>query len=671
MDNMKLNNVELQIVEFMFEHEKVYLPSQSIAEFIEVSDKTVRKYIKSLNGVLEDFGANIEMKRGSGYQLVVKDNKRFYQLLERIKTQKHSMEDSMFLIDSTDRERFILNALLLENKLMTLDELADLMFISKSTISAVVQLIRERIKRFSLSIAYDLDGHVMIKGEEIEKRRFILNYFFSTSSLGSNTNADLLDYQYKGFSTETIFIIVLEKCREFNIQLSDFVLQNLVLHIALAIKRNEKGFTINNVQVDDAIEYDKELFVAEKIVASIEKLIEIQFTENEAKYIALHLKSKSNNQVQILNKQDDPELSLKTQITETLGQMQSQSDVYFSMDHQLMMGLKTHFEPLMTRLKLGIKLKNPLLDEIKDKYADVFDTTKTYFMRMPLLKTYVVDDHEWAYISLHVLAAVERYKKEHKVNVIVICATGLGSAQMLKNRLENEFAGNLNIIDVISYYQLNDEVLKNVDLIVSTLDISTSFYSIPVIKVSVFLNKQDIELLNQHLTHFISRKEETTESRENTDLVKELFKRYFNKARFIVFEETNTRENVLEQLIETLTDIQQTSFQEDLKNQIQIREQFGTLAFTDNVAFPHPAQPVGINSEIVVGVVPAGLAWDSEHPAVKMVVLMSPSKIENKGLDIINSGLAEFIMDEANIQALVDQPSFSQFQYLFMEQVTE
>jgi lichenan operon transcriptional antiterminator len=104
-----------------------------------------------------------------------------------------------------------------------------------------------------------------------------------------------------------------------------------------------------------------------------------------------------------------------------------------------------------------------------------------------------------AYILLYILAAVERHKQEMKVNVIVICATGLGSAQMIKNRLENEFAQNFHIVDVISYYQLNDRKLENVDLIISTIDISTSFYHVPVVKVSVFLNKQDVDTLNAYI----------------------------------------------------------------------------------------------------------------------------------------------------------------------------
>lgn len=671
MNNIQLNNVELQIVQFLFEHEHHYVPSKEIAQSVDVSDKTIRKYIKSLNSILEDFGAAIEMKRGSGYQLMIQSSKLFYRLLEHVESQKNSFEDSVLLSDNADRERFVLNTIFLENKLVTIDDLADLMFISKSTVSTVIQLIKTRIKRFALNLTYNKEGHILVEGDEIEKRRFILNYFFSSSSLDSTVSVDLFDYKYRGFSTETIFIIVLEKCREFNIQLSDFVLQNLVLHIALAIKRNEKGFVINHVQVDDNIEFSKELFVAEKIVTNIENLIDIQFTEDEAKYIALHLKSKSNNKEQIIGTKEEGEQSLQTQITDTLERMQCESDIYFSIDHQLIMGLKIHFEPLMTRLKLGIQLKNPLRDEIIEKYPDVFGVTRAFFTEMAMLAEYDVSDHEWAYISLHMLASVERYKQENKVNVIVICATGLGSAQMLKNRLENEFSANINIVDVISYYQLKDDMLKNVNLIVSTLDISASFYNIPVVKVSVFLNKQDIEALNKYINHVALSKDESDQAHSAMDKVEGLFDHYFDEKRFVIFQEAMSREKAVSTLIETLTDMDHASFYEDLQNQIQIREQFGTLAFTQEVAFPHPAQPVGLNSEIAVGILPEEINWDPDHNHVRIIILMSPSKIENKGLDVINSGLAEFIVREDKLKQAMEVTSFSHFKQLFLETITK
>lgn len=671
MSNIQFNDVELKIIQYLFRYKHKYLSSQRIAEHSQVSSKTVRKYIKLLNNILEKFDANIEMKRGSGYRLVVTDDRHFYQLLDLIQEQKNTMEDTKLLTNNDDRERFILNLLLLENKQLTLEDLVGLMFISKSVVSTVIQMIKKRIKEFDLTIAYDTKNHITINGEEANKRRFILSYFFSSSSLDSYVDIDLIDNKHKGFSVETIFIIVLEKCREYEIQLSDFVLQNLVLHIALAIKRNEKGFTIDKMKINEDIEYSKELFVAKKIVVSIENLIDVKFPKNEAKYIALHLKSKSNNKELLNDKNEKTDLSLQTQITNVLMQLQSQSDIFISIDQQLIMGIKTHFEPLLTRLKLKKKLKNPLLDEIKQKYSKEFNTTKEYFSRMPILSNYEINDHEWSYISLHILAAMERYKQEHKMNIIVICATGLGSAQMLKTRLENEFSANINISEVISYYQLNDEMLENIDLIVSTIDISASFYNIPVIKVSVFLDEQDIHSLKKYINKFNLLNGNTSETEIVHNQIDDLFNRYFNKERFIVFNSSKNRDDILEIMIQTLTDADNRTFYEDLKNQIHIREQFGTLAFTENVAFPHPAQPIGVNSEIVIGLVPDGLKWDSEHQSVRIIVLMSPSKIENKGLDKINEGLANLIRHEEKINLTLKSASYEKFKQLFMEVIID
>ncbi|PRY76186.1 BglG family transcription antiterminator [Alkalibacterium olivapovliticus] len=665
-----MSNIELKIVQFLFDHEHQYLSSQEIAESNNVSDKTVRKYIKALNTTLNDYGAIIEVKKGSGYRLNVSNNKLFYQLLDHIREQKNMVEDSKLLTDNEDREKYILNYVLLENQQLTIDDLAEVMFISKSTVSLVIQLIKARLNKFKLEITYDQDGYIVIEGKEVYKRRFILQYFFSSSLFDQYINTDLIDYQYEGFSAETIFIVVLEKCREFDVQLSDFVLQNLVLHIALAIKRNEKGFAINKVDVDETIEYSKELLVAKKIVASIEKLINIKFSQDEANYIALHLKSKSTNQKIINENQKKLELSIQSQLVEALGNLRNQNRISFSIDHQLIMGLKTHFEPLLNRLKLNISLKNPLQDEIKEKYSDVFDMTKDYFSHMPILSQYEIDDHEWAYITLHILSAIERYKRDTKVNVIVLCATGLGSAQMLKSRLENEFSANINILEVTSYYQLNDKMLENVDLIITTINISTSFYNIPVVKVSVFLNRQDIDSLNEHIKHYPVQKDTNDEINAVDKRSNDLFNRYFDKTRFMVFNAPVSREDVLLSMTQTLTDAGQSSFDEDFKNQIHIREQLGTLAFTKTVAFPHPAQPVGINSEIVVGLIPAGIKWDSDHPSIKVLVLMSPSRIKNKGLDTINSGLAELISHEDNITSILEQASFEQFRHLFMRTLT-
>lgn len=82
---------------------------------------------------------------------------------------------------------------------------------------------------------------------------------------------------------------------------------------------------------------------------------------------------------------------------------------------------------------------------------------------------------------------------------MVVCATGIGSALMLKNRLEKEFSSSLEILDTVSYYEVTEERLKDVDLIISSISLSNLIFMTPVINVSVFLSEKDIEAIRSHL----------------------------------------------------------------------------------------------------------------------------------------------------------------------------
>ena len=85
------------------------------------------------------------------------------------------------------------------------------------------------------------------------------------------------------------------------------------------------------------------------------------------------------------------------------------------------------------------------------------------------------------------MAAKERYKEQRKYNVLVICATGYGSAQMLKSRIENELGNLILIADVIGYYEINDEKLKGIDFIISSIDLSNfDFQYSSLYRISLF-----------------------------------------------------------------------------------------------------------------------------------------------------------------------------------------
>ncbi|WP_150856832.1 PRD domain-containing protein, partial [Streptococcus pneumoniae] len=85
---------------------------------------------------------------------------------------------------------------------------------------------------------------------------------------------------------------VLDECQEANLKLSDFVLQNLVVHIALSVIRLKSGFEIKNIDcqmTDDAIERK----VAQRILSKVREVTNQEFPVQEIDYITLHLLAKS------------------------------------------------------------------------------------------------------------------------------------------------------------------------------------------------------------------------------------------------------------------------------------------------------------------------------------------------------------------------------------------
>lgn len=98
----------------------------------------------------------------------------------------------------------------------------------------------------------------------------------------------------------------------------------------------------------------------------------------------------------------------------------------------------------------------------------------------------VVED-EIAYIALHIGVALERMKLNKKKikKVLIVCASGVGSAKLLSYRLQNLFSQELEIIDTINYYNLSSYDLSIIDLVISTIPIKEDL-GIPVQVVNTF-----------------------------------------------------------------------------------------------------------------------------------------------------------------------------------------
>ncbi|BAH81895.1 BglG family transcription antiterminator [Streptococcus dysgalactiae] len=657
-----LNTKEKIILQYLYQHRGDYSTSKVLADYLSFSDRTIRTYIKKLSTDLpvEDTGFTIVSKQGYGYQLEVLDDDTYHHFLV-----KNNLAVGMDYGDIDNRHKAILNKLIFKEETVLFDDLADQLFVSRSTLSSDFKKIRSQLAKYQLSIESKPYRGVYVLGDEQDKRHFIMDYFFGEhfhQNMSNFVGKDILDIP---LSMEELTIIVLDECRNQELKLSDYAIQNLVIHLALAIQRFQKGFRIAPVELCEC-KYQKELLVARNIADRLANRLgqEELIPEEETAYIALHLISKSVAE-------QDPEanlLNLRQELITALDNCDTSQGYDFSSDMALIEGLLMHLEVLLERLVNNIHLDNPLLEDIQKRYGDVLKLTENFLGDLPTFQKYYLSQDEIAYVSLHFMASIERQKEKHKLTVLVICATGFGSAQMLKNRITNELGQLVTISDVIGYYDLDNDKLKDVDAIMSTIDLSNLVFNIPVLTVSVFLSDQEIQEAKQTFSKIQGkqRRRNITARDLSLDTAASAFKHYFSEENFLVLENASKAE-VMEEMIRRLVP-DDSDHQKELADLIRGRERLSTLVFDQEIAVPHPLKPISEKHQIAVAVVKNGVYWEDGFEKIKLIFLVAPSVYTNEGLKPITNRIVDLVDLPEVKEQLINTEDFESFKSIFLDQ---
>lgn len=605
------SNKEKKILQILVEEKENFVTSKKLAAHLSCSDRTIRNHLKCISTELEFIeGVNLCSKQGHGYKLLFRDQNKKQSFIQTYDLVNHTIQNDS---DVEERYTVILNKLLFEHESILFDALADELYVSRSTLSHDFKIIRKMLDEYNLKIESRANKGVFILGKESDKRRFIMNYFLGSQFLKTVQRHIKMDVLDQNLNLELLTRIVLEECREDNLKLSDFVLQNLVVHIALAIQRVKSGFSVPAIGTR-LEKYSCERVVATRILKRVKEIIGIAFPDQEIDYITLHLISK--RQMLHENFHVDNREFIKQDLLNSLSSLKIDDIYHFSSDFRLIEGVVTHLLTLKVRLLNEMGLSNPLLQEIKSQYEDVFYLTEKILNNMSFFSDVKLTDDEVAYVSLHFMAALERYKENTKFNVLAICATGFGAAQMLKNRLETEFNHRIHVVDVVGFYELTKDKLENIDFIVSAVDLSNLFFSIPVFKVSVFLKPNEVEEIKHAMDHMIQRNKSYHSYQAVRKSSEEKLELFFSESRFFILK-TGKRADIEQLLIDSLAVDETIQFKKDFLNFLRDREKLSSVVFSDKIAVSHPIQAVGKQAKVAVAICKEEVEWDNELLPVK------------------------------------------------------
>jgi lichenan operon transcriptional antiterminator len=608
------------------------MKSEELCEKLDIAPRTLRNDLTKYKSSFLENGVTLIAKPGVGYYFEIFDQDLFFKFIQSIvKEETHNQH--IIPVYPEERINYIIKLLLSIDAYIKIEDLEEQLFVSRSTLSNDLKEIRERLEYYHLDIENKPNYGMKIIGEEFNKRACISKYYFYTDLYD-----DAILKKRNKENKEIIKKILYDTITENKFKLTDIGFENLVLHIMIVLMRIEISTEDTTVEsIYKSLEDEKEFNIACLLVNKLENQFKVKFPRKEIYYITIHLlgkKSLYQNEETLIISQETQEL-----LDYIFKQVKQHFQLDFSEDFELFRLLALHFQPMMNRLKYGLHIENPLIEQIRNENQLAFEISLYVGSLIKEIKKYEVNINEVGYMTLHFALAIERFhEKLISKNVIVVCASGAGSSQILLYKLKQKFKNYINDVKVAKLYELLDIDQSKYDYIISTVPV-TFKTQIPVINVQYFLTDEDVDLVKNIFTEA-----------ENEYL---FINEYFKDDLFFPDIIGNTRLEVLKNMCNAVHKVMEIP--SDFYKLVMEREQMASTEFGNNVAIPHPIKPITDSTFVAIGMLKKPIKWDKQQ--VKFIFLISVKKDSKESLSLFNESIVALVFNKKAMLKLEKEPT--------------
>jgi probable licABCH operon transcriptional regulator len=611
--------------------QKDYQTAQEIANRLQVSEKTVRIRMKELNDILVTHGAEILSKQRYGYKLKVLDVNKFKKYVESLQ----SKDKEQLPTTSAERVPFILAFLLNREDYIKLDDLSDFLYVSRNTLTADLKKVEFILNIYHLSLERRPNYGLRVEGKEFNKRICIANSLVKRNHFFKEDVKKEQDLQNLGD-------IVMEILNKYKMRISEISFESLITHAYIAIGRISRNcpIIIDKKKINTLIE-EKAMQAARDIANQINKKLSVEFSEEEVFYLAIHMGAKLSSDSYVKHGSN---LVISGEIDELVLQMLNAVFHGFKIDFrnnlELRMALNQHMVPFDIRMKYQIPLKNPFITEIKKEYALAYTVAATACTALNEYYKIVMPEDEIGYFAILFALALEKQdKKIEKKNIVVVCVSGKGSAQLFMYKYKQAFGKYINQIYECSVYELAEFDFKgrDIDYVFTTIPINMKI-PVPVFEVNLFLEHKDILTYN-----------ELFETGNN-----EFLHKYYRRELFVTKVEGNEKEDIIKQLCEHAQ--KYYNLPEGFYEAVIKREQLGQTDFGNMTAIPHPYKVITKENFVAVGILNEPIWWG--HNEVQVVFLISISTEEDADIERFYQLTTSLLFHAQKIQYLIQHPTF-------------
>lgn len=584
-------------------------PASFFSSKLKVSTKTIYSDLQELDGYLRKQDLTIDRIPRVGIRLI--DPKRqMVQKLQLILDDEPKQD-----LNLEARRLVLLKEVILNERAPNLEDLSERFMVSKTSLYKGLVWLRNLTGEDVLDITSGSEG-IRCEGAERNIQKAV---FMGAMAIGSQKASEIgksLDaVEQTLFETDilqAVSQVLLVDYADLSEGVSEYYLNSLRTVLLIFLTRLKASHHMEQDEdfLFNTIRYMETFVVANSMAQLFREALDVTFTTDDLEYLSRQLFAH-----RITSRLRRRDLSCEDLALRLIQRLEEVEKVSLRNDEQLLQELRYHLPPMLLRLRKNILVENPLLDEIKTQYSELFHVI--WYVLSIVESEYDVrlNDHEVSFVLIYFQLALDRVSRAR--NILVICPYGLSSSQLILSKIRR-FLPSRDNIEAASLKKMRQGSLDNVDLVITSVD--PGQIPVPCVRVSPLITDEDlIKVMNTYTSHLIERKK-VPESLTNINTP--VLARLISPQHITLQADFRTREECLVYLCSQLE--QEGLVRKGYRESVFAREKMGATGLSTQAAVPHADPELVCTSAVSILSLKKPVRWGDVQ--VSLVVMASISE---------------------------------------------
>ena len=483
-----------------------------LATELKLTDRMVRYNLASVESVLEGHGLRLARRRGVGIWVEGSPNARNELLIVLDRSTGPAV------LDPTDRRGRILLALLIASPDPVRSEaIEDRLGVSRPTIRRDMREAESWLEQHRLHLRRMPGRGIAVVGSEVDLRGGLLALVLeivpqpaleraplaaSARAPGHPAEAAVpadavaqtdIDAFLAGLDLPVFRAILGDELRDLDDR--DPTVTTAALYLAIAAHRIRVGRAVRlgSGRLRSLLDHPAAASAA-RIATAVEAAVGVPLGRTDVAAITESLLGLT----QLVDVAARPEAVDVRYIDRIIAAAAARIHPSLATDEQLRTSLSEHVRRLHVRLRFGLPVSNPLQQEVRKRYPDVYRAAAEILAEVGPVADAEMPVEEVGLLTMYLAGSLERHRLRPKVRVTVVCPAGMATAWILVSRLVAEFP-QIEVIRVVSKTAFETEPGEEPDLVISTIPLDDLPEPTPSIVVSPLLREADVRRLGRAL----------------------------------------------------------------------------------------------------------------------------------------------------------------------------